>query len=153
MSLGECYNYPNHIHKRKPTKEKCRYFYTNSIDVTNMYLNIFFAHKINKYDSKSVATCRHCVSKIVIKRHSHHKMMLKQFVKHLLGCIIRSLYVCHAIYLDVFRLIFVYPFYFFLLHLLLVPQSLSNFLMLYLFSKKQRILLFLNTMLLQAKHL
>ena len=109
----------------KPTKEKCRYFYTDSIDVTNMFLNsiYFFAHKINKYDSKSVATCRHCVSKYVNKRQSHHIMMHKQFVKHLLGCIIRSLYVCHAIYLDVFRLIFVYPFYFFLLHLLLVPQS------------------------------
>ena len=42
MSLGECYNYPNHIHKPKPTKEKCRYFYTDSIDVTNMYLNSIF---------------------------------------------------------------------------------------------------------------
>ena len=81
------------------------------------------------------------------------KYCIKQFVKHLLGCIIRSLYVCHAIYLDVFRLIFVYPFYFFLLHLLLVPQSLLNFLMLHLFGKRQRILLFLNTMLIQERHL
>ena len=62
--------------------------------------------------------------------------------KHSLQCIIRSLDVCHAIYLDVFRLIFVYPFYFFLLHLILVPKSLLSILIKYLFGKRQYVYYF-----------